>query len=452
MSHGPRQFWLWSVALCCACSVDPSTHPQYKGDGDCGAGEHAVEIFCVPESCMPDTLSNCYPLDDLTTSGQPPCRAGTRTCGKDGRWGECMNAVAPTEELCDGVDNDCDGTSDEAQLQKSCEVSGGVKGSCAKDGAASCSDGKETCLQRHFPEAERCDGEDNDCDGETDEGLEVACYTAGSGCTPNDTQGYECVPASICAPGTLRCVDGEMQTECADQVGPQDERTTQLNESPLDEDCDGHIDENFSCQNGQEFPCYSGPADTRGRSPCKDGKVACSGGQFGACMNERLPVPETCANEGVDDDCDGTMDDVPLRGTSCSDESPALGMCKKVATWGCEGGRDVCKSGTAATEVCNGDGEDEDCDGTVDEGIDLQTDVNNCGSCKNRCSSGLTCCGGSCVNTSSSNNNCSMCGKKCDTGLTCCSAKCVNTQTDSANCGTCGRPCLLGCGNGGCLL
>jgi hypothetical protein len=483
MTQTLRQAWLWCAALCCACSVDPSTHPRYRKGDTCRSDKYKYEIFCLPkrdagkptpdagdemphaspdsgpdippESCTPDTESTCYPSTELATSRQPPCRAGTHKCGKDGLWGECMGATLPATELCDGMDNDCDGATDEGQLQKSCELSGGLQGECAKNGLAFCSDGEETCLPRNTPKPETCDDKDNDCDGETDEGLDVACYTAGVGCTANNTQSFDCVSASSCAPGKLRCIGGVMQTECSDQVGPQDERATQQSETPLDEDCDGTIDEGFSCQSGQEFPCYTGLADTRGHSPCKDGKVTCnSNGEFGQCMNQRTPEPETCANPNLDDDCDGTKDDVPGIGTSCSDMSPADGVCKKIAIFQCQGGSKVCKSGdpTGRLEVCNGDGEDEDCDSKVDEGFDLQTDENNCGSCKNRCTAGLTCCAGSCVNTNSSNNSCGSCANKCDSGLTCCSASCVNTNTSATNCGTCGKGCLLGCSNGGCNL
>ncbi|HKP57451.1 MAG TPA: MopE-related protein [Polyangiales bacterium] len=472
-----------AVALCCGCSVDPSTHPQYRDGDDCPKNQEPYGIFCIPkkdagkpepdagdempdagpsdkmdsgpdvpkESCTPKDVDNCYPLKDVSTSQQAPCRAGARTCGQDGRWGECMGAIIPTAELCDGVDNDCDSRTDEEQVQKTCDDAEGALGECAKNGLAYCNAGAETCVARTKPVAETCNGKDDDCDGETDERLEVACYTAASGCTKNTTGGFDCVPASTCAPGKQRCIDGAM-SGCLDQVGPQAERATAQNETPLDEDCDGKIDEGFACQNGQEFPCYTGPAETRGHSPCKDGKVTCNNGEFGTCMNQRTPEAETCANEGVDDDCDGVKDDVPHRGMSCSEQSGAQGVCKKTAVVVCEGGVEKCRDGKDTNEVCDGEGEDEDCDGKVDEGIDLQTDQQNCGSCKNRCAANLTCCGGSCVNTVTSNNFCGSCSKKCDTGLTCCSSNCINTQADANNCGTCGKSCLLGCSKGACNL
>jgi hypothetical protein len=484
---------------CSACSVDPKAHKDYKPT--CNSDDERIgELFCIPKagkggnggrggagtggepSDVPDggpdaTLSGdgsvdagidamvqesctdvdagdfCYPYVPMTTAFQPPCRIGTRTCGADHFWTACMDAIGPMSDTCDGVDNDCDGKTDEAQTQMTCLVGGGVKGVCAEQGYALCRAGKQDCVQVTAPAPEACNGKDDDCDDKTDEGLEVACYGGSVGCTANATSGYDCVPASTCAPGTLKCMGGKMQTVCMGDVRPATEKATKQNETPLDEDCDGQIDENFECQEGQEFPCYTGPANTRNKSPCKDGKQTCGNdGKFGACMDERRPVAESCANEGMDDDCDGMQDDVPRRGTSCSSASGAMGACKTNATWQCQAGSEVCRNGQMAMEVCAGNNLDEDCDGNVDEGFDLQSDEMNCGSCGNRCGPGATCCSGACVSTASSNSNCGTCGNICGTGLTCCSSNCVNLKSNGSNCGMCGKACLLGCTNGGCNL
>jgi Stigma-specific protein, Stig1 len=67
---------------------------------------------------------------------------------------------------------------------------------------------------------------------------------------------------------------------------------------------------------------------------------------------------------------------------------------------------------------------------------------------------GMTKCGGTCVNLSSSNGNCGSCGTICS-GLTatCCGGTCTSLKTDSANCGSCGNVCkgiLPSCESGTC--
>lgn len=125
-------------------------------------------VSCVEESCAYQCEPDRVDLDeDLSQPGGTGC--------------EC-EVLADTDATCDGVDDDCDGEIDEDAPPQSCSA----EGVCG-EAVVECTDGAypvcDEAIYAALPEwmddeVARCDGLDNDCDGEADEGCCVAPATA----------------------------------------------------------------------------------------------------------------------------------------------------------------------------------------------------------------------------------------------------------------------------------
>lgn len=143
---------------------------------------------------------------------------------------------------------------------------------------------------------------------------------------------------------------------------------------PLDEET-GATGSPMGCP---EVPCYTGPAETRGKGICKDGALACDaeGNATGACEGQVLPSAEVCGDaEGADEDCDGEADEAEecacgdgqvSDGEACDDGGRADGdgcsaTCEKETVVMVAGGLDhacaLLSSGVVKCWGYNGDGE-----------------------------------------------------------------------------------------------
>ena len=130
------------------------------------AGETLAQCVAIdaPCDCSPTAIelqaaTTCERSNDFGTC------SGVAACGPDG-LSEC-SGQEPGPEICDGLDNDCDGATDNLGEPAPCEVANAF-GTCS--GFEQCNDGTLACDALE-PAEDVCDGVDNNCDGTTDEGA-----------------------------------------------------------------------------------------------------------------------------------------------------------------------------------------------------------------------------------------------------------------------------------------
>jgi hypothetical protein len=218
-------------------------------------------------------------------------------------------------------------------------------------------------------------------------------------------------------------------SQCVGAVTATAEVCTQSGAS-LDEDCDGRLDEGCACEQGAVRACYGGPAETSGRSPCQGGTQTCDSGTWSACHDQVLPQPESCTNPGVDDDCDGVLDDIAGLGGGCTDSSK-LGSCRN-GTLLCQPGQAtlVCVGAEPSAELC--DALDQDCDGNPVDTFDLNSEA-RCGSCDVSCAATEACCGGQCMERErleTDPQHCGDCDHACGSHQYCCQGTCLDQRIE----------------------
>ena len=345
-------------------------------------------------------------------------------------------------ELCDAVDNDCNGQADFEIAPGDFEDDDGdglVDIACGPPRGVDCNDEDPTAGPGI---GEVCDGRDNDCDDLADEGaMDLLWYFDADGDGHGSAAGTRPVVRACSPPAGY--VGSAADCDDADAT-----RAPGLAETcdALDQDCDGAVDEDGICA------CPSGTADCDGNGTCETDttrdelncgacRTLCEGG-LGAAEVEC--VASTCVvtrcGEGRAD-CDGLVAnqceaflaaDVANCG-GCGDACVAAGDVTSA----------TCRDFACAVSECAaGRG---DCNADFADGCetDLQATDHHCGVCGRVCVGELA--PSSCV--------AGRCQQACVAGLTGdCDADagngCEQDLRDPRHCGACANDCTVGLGPG----
>ncbi|MFT3714312.1 MAG: putative metal-binding motif-containing protein [Archangium sp.] len=263
-----RRSWLVGLVLC-GCTTQVPVNARCETSTDCTDG-----LVCLDQKCAACTTdAQCG--EGVRCGGITPGRCGCNDADQDGvACGDCDDSDAlrfpGATEVCDGRDNDCDGQIDEGvvptwyadqdgdgfgETMLSITRCQAPSGFVSRNG--DCNDADPTA----FPErSEVCDGRDNDCDGELDEGVRTTWYRDADG----DGFGDSANTVVTCNAPTSGFV--AVAGDCDDSRADANPRALETCNS-LDDDCDGVADD-FTrvCSNA-----------------CGSGTERCTTGLWGAC-------------------------------------------------------------------------------------------------------------------------------------------------------------------------
>lgn len=196
--------------------------------------------------------------------------------------GETNSLAFPTANAYQGNLNPTAGNGADAFIAK---ISAPVDAD--NDGVLDSSDCDDSNAAVHPNAVEVCDSVDNDCNGQIDEGLLATFYRD----QDNDTYGNAAVSLKACTAPSGYVTN---HSDCNDASATVHLGATEVCNGQ-DDDCDGVVDESSTNPlQSLTQSCYSGPSGTAGVGLCHGGTQICQSGTLSACTGEVLPIAEVC--------------------------------------------------------------------------------------------------------------------------------------------------------------
>ena len=349
-------------AIACGGTDCDDTDPRRNPDAS-----EVCDLEGLDEDCDDTTIGD----RDLDGDGviDSVCCNGD-TCGTD--CNDLARGINPSSpEVCNGYDDDCDGTIDEGVTVPSWpDLDFDLHGDRDADAQMQCpgahgfatvdDDCDDAAPNVHSAQVEICDGVDNDCDDTVDESPAAVTWFL-----DGDDDGFGDPGSTMvsCTPLPGYSLRG---TDCDDENPARNPGEVEICNG-IDDDCNGRADARI------------GPGDTEDDD--LDGEADANCPIPGPDCNDRDPLtfegaPEYC--DGRDNDCNGMVDDGTAEGTWYRDDdgdtfgdgtAPSVMSCDLVAGYIPRDGD--CDDDDPArypgrTELC--DGVDQDCDDAIDEG------------------------------------------------------------------------------------
>lgn len=431
--------------VCGATFTAADTPTANQTPGDCqtticdgnGAIVSVNDDTDVPSDGNDCTVSTCDNGDPITThrpAGDSCDQNGGSVC--DGH-GACVECLAPDD--CPGSDTECQRRTCTGNI---CGVSNLAAGTPTSNQTTG------DCKRQVCNSAGEITSENDDSDVPDDtNGCTIdACSNGAPTHTPKP-QGTECGTNGVCNE-IGQCVGCLQPSDCP-TPGPCEVQTCEDNTcgialAPSSTVCRAATDPCDIAEHctGSSPTC---PADARHPNgvtctPVGGGSGTCQNGACQPCPTGQTACGGACVQEGL----------------SCNNTG-LPGICS-TGTTQCVGDQLQCVPGVepgSQPEVCNG--LDDDCDGVVDNGFDLQTDANNCGECGNVCAFDNAT--ARCVDGTCEMDVCNAGFADCDSdpGNGCETELDGSFETDPSNCGGCGNNCSatntsMSCVDGDCVI